>query len=464
MRGMAATRIIPMHHNKGKSVAQCLKARIEYAENGEKTEEGRYISAYGCDWETAEEEFLLSKKEYFRLTGRTPRGDVLAYQVRQSFKPGEIAPEEANQIGYELAMKLTKGSHAFIVATHTDREHLHNHIIWNSTELNCTRKFRNIIKSFLVVQRISDQICLEHGLSVIKPKPYGEREKYSNYKLKKTLRSEICNDIDLAISKNPRSFEELLYLLEENYEIKHGKNIALKGRNQKRFIRINSLGEGYSEKELRNIFENSKDVRLRKPAKKEFDLLIDIQEKLLQGKGGGYQKWATVYNIKQMAQTLLFLQERDVRTYEKLSEMATDTSEKFHELSQSIKDAEKRLGEIAVLKTHIINYSKTREVYVAYRESGYSKKYFESHREELALHKAAKEAFSKISDKKILKVKELNEEYANLLKKKKMAYAEYRQAKKEMTDYVKAKHNVDAFLKMQDSKEERIKQNRERVK
>ena len=453
-----------MHHNKGKTVAQCLKARIEYAENEEKTEEGRLISSYACDPKTAEEEFMLSKKEYFRLTGRTPRGDILAYQVRQSFKPGEISPEEANQIGYELAMKLTKGSHAFIVATHTDREHMHNHIIWNSTELNCTRKFRNIIKSFLVVQRISDQICLEHGMSVIKPKPYREREKYSNYKLKKTLRSDICNDIDLAIGKNPRSFEELLYLLEENYEIKHGKNIALKGRNQKRFIRMNSLGEGYSEKELRDIFENSKDAKLRKSLKKEFDLLIDIQEKLLQGKGGGYQKWATVYNIKQMAQTLLFLQERDIRTYEKLSDMATDTSERFHELSQNIKTAEKRLGEIAVLRTHIINYSKTREVYIAYRQSGYSKKFFESHREELILHKAAKDAFSNIPDKRIPKVKELNEEYANILKEKKAAYTEYRQVKKKMTDYVKAKHNVDTFLKMQDSKEERIKQNRERVR
>ncbi len=461
---MAATRIIPMHHNKGKTVAQCLKARIEYAVNEEKTEEGRLISSYACDPKTAEEEFMLSKKEYFRLTGRTPRGDILAYQVRQSFKPGEISPEEANQIGYELAMKLTKGSHAFIVATHTDREHMHNHIIWNSTELNCTRKFRNIIKSFLVVQRISDQICLEHGLSVIKPKPYREREKYSNYKLKKTLRSEICNDIDLAMGKNPKSFEELLHLLEENYEIKRGKNISLKGENKKRFIRMNSLGEGYSEKELRNIFENSKDARLRKTAKKEFDLLIDIQEKLLQGKGGGYQKWATVYNIKQMAQTLLFLQERDVRTYEKLSEMATDTSARFHELSQNIKSAEKRLGEIAVLRTHIINYSKTREVYIAYRQSGYNKKFFESHREELILHKAAKDAFSNIPDKRIPKVKELNEEYANILNEKKMTYAEYRQVKKEMTDYVKAKHNVDTFLKMQDSKEERIKQNRERVR
>ena len=109
---MAATRIIPMHHNKGKTIAQCLKARIDYVENDAKTEQGRYISSYACDPKTAEDEFLLSKREYYRLTGRSPKGDVIAYQVRQSFKPGEISPEEANKIGYELAMKLTKGSHA----------------------------------------------------------------------------------------------------------------------------------------------------------------------------------------------------------------------------------------------------------------------------------------------------------------------------------------------------------------
>ena len=461
---MAATRIIPMHHNKGKTLAQCLKARINYAENGEKTEEGKYISSYACDPKTAEEEFLLSKKEYYRLTGRTPRGDIIAYQVRQSFKPEEISPEEANKIGYELAMRLTKGRHAFLVATHTDRAHIHNHIIWNSTELNCTKKFRNIIKSFLVVQRISDQICLEYGVSVIKPKPYKERKKYTGYEKKQTIRYEICKDLDIALSKNPKSFEELLLFMEEKYEIKGGKNLAFKGKNQKHFIRMNSLGEGYSQKELYEIFKNKKENIKRITQKKEFDLLIDIQGKLMQGKGGGYSRWATVYNIKQMAQTLLFLQEGGIRTYEELEQETMNTSERFQQLSQKIKSAEKRLTEIAVLKTHISNYAKTREIYVAYRNSGYSKKYYEAHRQELTLHKAAKDTFSKLGDNQIPRVKELSEEYASILLEKKAAYTEYRQVKKEMTSYAKAKHNIDTFLKMQDSPEIKNKQNRERTK
>ena len=140
---MAATRLIALHINKGKTVAQCLADRTDYTENVAKTEDGKYISAYACDAKTCDEEFLLSKRQYEHITGRTQAHDVIAYQIRQSFKPGEITPEEANKVGYETAMRFTKGKHAFIVATHVDRAHIHNHIIFNSTTLDCTRKFRD---------------------------------------------------------------------------------------------------------------------------------------------------------------------------------------------------------------------------------------------------------------------------------------------------------------------------------
>ena len=130
---MAATRLIAMHVNKGKTLAQCLEARTDYAQNPEKTEKGNLVTAYECDPMTCDEEFLLSKRQYRQFTGRDQRGDVIAYQIRQSFKPGEITAEEANRVGYELALAFTKGRHAFIVATHTDRAHIHNHIIFGPT-------------------------------------------------------------------------------------------------------------------------------------------------------------------------------------------------------------------------------------------------------------------------------------------------------------------------------------------
>lgn len=464
---MAATRLITMHVGKGKTIAKSLKDRTDYAMNDEKTERGEYVNSYACDPKTVDEEFLLSKREYLRITGRQPKGDIIAYQIRQSFKPGEITPEEANQVGYETAMRFTKGNHAFIVATHTDREHIHNHIIFNSTTLDCTRKFRDFFFVGIALQRLSDVICLEHGLSVIKPKKPSKREKYSDYQKKETIRAKICEDIDEVLFRAPENFEEFLRMMQEQeYEIKRGKHTAIKGKDQKRFVRFKSLGEGYTQEDLeKRIRGEGESERVdEKPKKRwsrpkrDFDLLIDIQEKLKKGKGGGYTRWATVYNIKQMAQTLLFLQERDIRSYDVLAERANGSAAKFNELSQTIKDAEKRLGEIAVLRAHIINYAKTKEVYIAYRKAGYSKKYFEAHREEITIHKAAKDAFSSIPDKKIPKVKDLNTEYAEVLEKKKAAYAEYRQAKKEMQDFVTAKHNVDAFLGAKEKEQERKKQ------
>ena len=141
---MAATSVITMHINKGKTVAQCIAERIDYAKNPDKTDNGQLVSSYECAPDTIDAEFALSKREYFNITGRQPKGDIIAYQVRQSFKPGEITPEKANAVGYEFAKRFTKGNHAFIVCTHIDKKHIHNHIIWNSTTLDCTRKFRDL--------------------------------------------------------------------------------------------------------------------------------------------------------------------------------------------------------------------------------------------------------------------------------------------------------------------------------
>ena len=168
---MAATRIIPLHVNKGKTVAKCLSDRTDYSENEQKTDNGKYISSYECDPKTCDREFLLAKREYLHIHGFDYKRNVIAYQIRQSFKPGEVTPEEANRIGYETAMRWTKGKHAFIVATHIDRAHIHNHIIYNSTTLDCERKWRDFLRSGKQLQKVSDLVCLEHGLSVIDPKP-----------------------------------------------------------------------------------------------------------------------------------------------------------------------------------------------------------------------------------------------------------------------------------------------------
>ena len=197
---MATTRIMSMHINKGKTIAQCLKARLDYMKNPDKTEQGKLISAYACAPETADQEFLLNRNAYIAKTGRRIRNEVIAYQVRQSFKPGEVTPEEANRIGYEFAERFLKGKHAFIVATHTDRVHIHNHIIYNSTALDGTRKFKNFWLSTFAVQRLSNLICLDHQLSTIEYKPYRERQKRIVYPPRGSNRDRLCgiNDTILA--------------------------------------------------------------------------------------------------------------------------------------------------------------------------------------------------------------------------------------------------------------------------
>ena len=447
---LAATRLIALHKNKGKSVAACLKSRTNYAKNPDKTNRGELVSSYECSPLTADEEFMLSKRQYELMTGRRQKSDVIAYQIRQSFKPGEITAEEANKVGYELAMRFTKGKYAFIVATHTDRQHIHNHVIFNSTALDGTRKFRDFFFSALAVQRLSDLICLEHQLSVIEKKPYRERQKRVLYPPKESNRDRLCGIIDTILAEKPKDFEVFLQKLErQGYKAKRGKHTAVKGKGQKRFIRFQTLGTGYSEEEIKAVLEGKakhQPYQRTLPKEQPFQLLVDIQGKMAEGKSVGYKKWATKFNLKEMSKTLLFLQEQKIGSAEELRERATAATERYHAMGDAIKAAEARLTEIAVLKTHIINYAKTRDVYAAYRKAGYSKTFLDAHREEITLHKAAKAAFDEAEMQKLPKVKELDAEFAELLTKKKAAYPDYRKARNEMQGLVRAQKNVERFF------------------
>ena len=447
---MAATRLIALHKNKGKSVAACLKSRTDYAKNPDKTNRGELVSSYECSPLTADEEFMLSKRQYELATGRRQKNDVIAYQIRQSFKPGEITGEEANKVGYELAMRFTKGKYAFIVATHTDREHIHNHIIYNSTALDGTRKFRDFFFSALAVQRLSDLICLEHQLSVIEIKPYRERQKRTLYPPKESNRDRLCSVIDRILAEKPKDYEDFLQKLEQQgYEVKRGKYTSVKGARQKRFIRFRTLGAGYSEEELKAVLAGEAEHRPRQkcPApEQKFQMLVDIQAKLAEGKGTGFARWAKQHNLKEMSRTLVFLQENKIGSIEEMQEHVDAATARYHELGDSIKASEKRLAEIAVLKAHIINYAKTRPVYDAYRKTGYSKRFLETHRTEITLYKAAKAAFDESNLKTLPKVKELDAEYSKLLTEKKARYPDYRKAKEEMQELLRAQKNIELFF------------------
>lgn len=456
---MAATRLIPMHVNKGKTLAQSLGDRTDYAKNPEKTDKGELVTGYQCDPMTVDEEFMLSKRQYEQITGRRQRHEVIAYQIRQSFKPGEITPEEANRLGQELALRFTKGKYAFIVATHTDRAHVHNHIVFNSTSIDGTRKFKNFWLSSIALQRVSDLVCLENGLSVIAPKPYKERAKRTDYPRRVKNRDVLCEDIDTVLQKKPESFEAFLQELRAlDYEIKYGKHISVKGKNQARFIRLSSLEDGYTEADLRAHFLGQQEHKPREKRNyhtdvRPFNLVIDIQSKL-QNKGAGYQRWASVYNLKQMSKTLLFLRDHKIESMEQLDQLVRQQTAKRDALLSSIQQSEKRLAEIGTLKKHIINYSKTRAIYEEYRKAGYSKKFLEAHREEITIHKAAKAAFDELGVRKLPRVKDLSIEYAEVLAAKKQTYAEYRLAKSDAQELLIAQQNIASLYDAERKEEE----------
>ena len=340
----------------------------------------------------------------------------------------------------------------------------------NSTSLDVTRKFKNFFLSGLAVQRLSDMVCLEHGLSIITPKPYRERQKRTVYPKKRTQRDELCDAIDAVLKQKPKSFDGFVQALADmGFEFKDGKQPAFKGKNQKRFIRLRSLGEGYSKEEIQAVIsgknlDKSKGSSAKAPAPKQFQMLIDIQAKMAEGKTAGYEKWAKKFNRKEAARTVILLKEKGLGNYDDLTDHIENLSARFDALSDSIKTAEKRMVEVQTLQQHIKNYRSTRQIYIEYRKSGYSKKFFEEHRQEITIHKAAKQAFDELQITKLPSMQSLYEEFHQLAVQKKKDYAEYRQIRKEKEELLIAKRTVETILNIDRQKEQEKEQEKEEKK
>ena len=445
---MATTRLIAMHITKGNNAAQALADRIEYAVNPAKTESGQLVTSYACDWKTAANEFALMRSTYLHLTQRYRDGEVIAYQLRQSFKPGEITPEEANQVGCELAARFLKGNHAYVVATHTDKAHIHNHIIFCATTLDCQHKFRNFLGSGKALARLSDQICMERKLSVVgDPKTRDSNyDRWLGDKAKLTQRDQLRMAIDEMLQKKPDGFAALMKLLEEaGWSVKHGKQLSFRAPGGKKYIRMDTLGEAYSEKVLREVLDGKREhvpAQTRRMKTQKIGLMIDIQAKLQEGKGKGYENWAKKFNLKQLASSMAYLSTHGIRTYEDLSKLVDDAVKKNDELLARVQSAETRLKEIAEMKKAITNYLKTKDVYAEWKKSGYSKSFYAAHEEQIIIHKAAKKAFDGIQGK-IPTIKALSAEYSTVLSEKQKAYAQYREARSNMRELLTVKANID---------------------
>ncbi|WP_418507483.1 relaxase/mobilization nuclease domain-containing protein, partial [Dysosmobacter sp.] len=293
-----------------------MKDRFDYGLNPEKL---GAVSSYLCDPATAHAEFMLVKNQYQGETDRRAGHGALCYQIRQAFPHGEVTAEEANRIGYETAMRWTKGKYQFFVCTHIDKEHIHNHIYYNSTAYDRSRKFRNFIGSSFALRRLSDRVCLEYDLSVITNPKLHSKGRYLHYSQwlgenqKLSQKEQIRLAIDAALTERPKDFADFLRRMETaGIQVKHGRggviSFLVPGQQRAARFRASTLGDGYGPEDVQAVIDGKAPTRTatarKAPAPRRVNLLIDIQERMRQGKGPAYERWAKVYNLKQMAAAL----------------------------------------------------------------------------------------------------------------------------------------------------------------
>ena len=472
---MATTNLIPLHTAKGLTAGKSIAKVIKYVKNPEKTENGSLVTAFACNLALADQEFAYMKRLYIDRTGRRRgKDDVIAYHLRQSFQPGEITPEEANRLGRELVQRFTHGNNAFIVATHTDRHHIHNHIIFSAVTLECDRKFRNFWGSSKALRKLNDIICIENGYSVIENPKEKTSKKYNKWlethetPKKTTQRDNLRTVIDTAMVQNPKDLPELMSLLrKEGLEIKHGKHISVRGPGEQRFKRLDSLGAGYTQDELTEIlsaqskdktqhpFRSQKPNRITRSDDRKVNLLVDIQSKIQQAKCPGYEKWAKHFNLKEMAKTFSYLREHNLLDRAELDRQTDDACLRTNNAVQRIKNINARQAELKKLRTAIIQYSKTREVYAQYKKSNWSPKFRRPHEQEIEAHKEAKQVFDSLKTKKIPKLKDVQEEYNCLQAEKESIDRQYKTDRQEMRQLLIVQENVRRILDTDDQRESR---------
>ena len=318
-------------------------------------------------------------------------------------------------------------------------------------------KFRNFLGSGRAVARLSDQICMEHKLSVIeKPQHTGvSYNKWLGDKAIPSQRDTLRNMLDDVLAQKPGNFEALLAAVQQKgWEIKRGKQMSFRGPGEKRFKRLDTLGEAYTEETLRAVLAGK---RVHVPEKRgrkqrtaqgtQVSLLVDVQARLQAGKGAGYANWAKKFNLKQMAQTLNWLSDHGIQDFEELSAKVDAASAERRELLKQARAAEKRLNEISSLRKQVVIYARTRKVFEAYRQAGYSKKFAAEHREELEAYREAKRVFQKMEQAKIPSGRELQVVFEQTLVEKRDAYAAYWTKQQEWREMMVVKGNVEQALK-----------------
>ena len=440
---MAVTKIHP--------IKSTLRKALDYIENPDKTDEKLFVSSYGCSYETADIEFQMLLDQALK------KGNNLAHHLIQAFEPGETTPEQAHEIGRQLADEVLGGKYPYVITTHIDKGHLHNHIIFCAVDMANQRKYISNRQSYAYIRRTNDRLCREHGLSVVMPgkdkgKSYAE---WDAQRKGKSWKAKLKIAIDAAIPQ-ARDFDSFLRLMEaQGYEMKRGKFISFRSPGQERFTRCKTLGVDYTEEAItRRIKGLAVDRGPKRKVEQGISLRIEIENNIKAQQSAGYARWAKLYNLKQAAKALNFLTEHQIESYEGLESRLDEISTANDEAAAALKAVERRLGEMALLIKQISTYKQTRPVALEYHRAKDKAAFRREHESQLILYEAAARALKEAGMKKLPNLYALKAEYKKLDGERERLSEQYNEVKKELKEYGIIKQNVDSILRVTPGKEQ----------
>ena len=434
---MAVTKIKP--------VKSTLKKALNYIQNPDKTDGKMLVSSFGCSPETADIEFA------FTIAQALDRGNNLAHHLIQSFEPGEVDYQKAHEIGKQLADAVTKGQYEYVLTTHIDKGHVHNHILFCAVNFVDYHKYNSNKRSYYGIRNMSDRLCRENGLSVVVPQKGGKGKSYAEYIAEKTgtsWKGKLKIAVDGLIPQ-VSSFEELLSRLQGlGYEIKPGKYVSCRAPGQERFTRLKTLGADYTEEAIRERIEGRRTRTAKAPkAERGVSLLIDIGNSIKAAQSRGYEQWAKIHNLKQAAKTLNFLTEHQISRYEDLTAKITEIQTESEKAGDALKEVEKRLADMAVLIKNVSTFQKTKPAYDTYRKARNKDRYRAAHEGTVILHEAAAKALKAAGISKLPNLAALQAEYEKLQEQKEALRADYGKLKKQVKEYDVIKQNIDSILR-----------------
>jgi len=447
---MAVTKIKP--------VKTGLKQRIEYIQNPAKTDGKMLVSSFGCAYETADKEFDLT------LSQALEKGNNLAHHLIQSFEPGESTPEQAHEIGKRLADEITKGRHEYVLTTHIDKGHIHNHLIFCAASFIDHKKYISNKKSYYEIRSFSDKLCKEYALSVVKP-GQDKGKSYAEYAADRDGGGSWKSKLKLAIETlipQSKDFDDFLKRLEASgYEIKRGKYISVRAPGQERFTRTKTLGVDYTEDAIAKRIAGNYTMTapalppvLTTPTRNYtrpapgVNLIVDIENCVKAQQSAGFARWQKIQNLKEAAKTVNFLTENNLLHYPALEAKIAEVAAAFDDTADALKAAEKRLADMAGLIKHITNYQQTKPAYDGMKTAKDKNAYRREHESDIILHEAAARALRSVAGDggKLPNLAKLQADYAKLTENKNALRVEYGKLKRQAKEYGIIKKNVDSIL------------------